>query len=329
MITIEHPWLLAIGISVIIGSVIWRLWQYQYPRYYFPFAHLLRSRAEVEVNNLSPRVIQLILRSICLTALVCAVARVRMPDERSRIPVEGNDIVLTLDVSGSMQLFDDVQDPRTRFTVMQQEALRFIDKRIDDPIGVVMFATCAVSRCPITLDKDLLHQLIADTQLGDINPKGTVIGQALMLALKRLQHAPSKNKMIILLTDGSPSPHDISVDPALTLAKKWGIKIYTVAIGAEDGGYLRDPLFGLQQVPDSINVRLLQHIAYETGGACFRAQSPHDMRKIYDTIDTLEKTEHDAPLYNQYYEFFILFLWIALCALVGECGYAAWQRMLV
>jgi Ca-activated chloride channel family protein len=261
--------------------------------------------------------------------LLLAISRPQTPDYNSEVSIEGSDIMLALDISGSMQLFDDLHDRRSRFEVAQKEALRFIDKRPNDPIGLTYFAAMAFSRCPLTLDKTLLHDLVVQTNLGDVRADGTVISQALVVAINRLRSSQAASKIIILLTDGSPSQNDIPEDFALDLAKKYNIKIYTIAIGAEGGGFIEHPLHGIGQVPDSINESLLQKIAHETGGAFFRSQNPTDMRRVYDAIDALETTEYQTPIYTRYYEWFVPLLWLVVALVMGECMITAIARVLV
>jgi len=255
---------------------------------------------------------------VAILALIVALSRPRRPDETTAITVEGRDIVLALDVSGSMQLLDDPRDPRTRWDVARDEARRFIANRTYDPIGLVYFGAFAVSRCPITLDKPLLDGIVRDTNIGDINPKGTMLAQALALSVQRLRHSASTNKIVILVTDGEPSENDLSVNEAISMAQKIGVTVYTIGVGSESGGYFVDPIMGMQHVSHSLNTTLLDYIARTTNGHSFRAHNPAEMKSVYDTIDALEASEHDAPEYSQYYEYFMPCIWLALIVLVCE-----------
>ncbi|MFH1643719.1 MAG: VWA domain-containing protein [bacterium] len=252
------------------------------------------------------------LRLFTLLILIFLIARPQWVDSRSKINVEGIDIALVLDVSGSMQLFDDINDRRPRIDVVKSEAIRFIEKRTDDPISVVIFGRDAISLCPLTLDKQMLKNIVGQLNLGFISPEGTSLGTGLATAVNRLKDSKAKSKIIILLTDGEPTEEKISPDNALELAKQFEIKIYTVGIGNEKGSFIKHPLFGVQSVGVAIDMDLLKRIAAQTGGACFRANNPTEMREIYNKIDSLEKTEYQTDVFQRYYEAFFSFFWILL-----------------
>ncbi len=320
MITCMYPWVLYWGAIFLMTYVIVRMIMSYQVRYDIPTTGYVKrylDRCGIVFSQWQ-RYVRHILRLLAICTLLLALARPRQPDPTSKVTVEGRDIVLTLDVSGSMQLFDDLKDTRSRWEVVQQEARRFIAQREHDPIGLVYFGAFAVSRCPITLDTALLDSIVRDTQLGDINPHGTMLSQAVALSVQRLRHAQSTNKVIILLTDGSPSEEDISVEQAISLAQKAGIRVYTIGVGSSNGGYFVDPLAGVQQAKNSMNIDLLNRIARETGGLCFHAHNPEEVRQVYDAIDALEASEHEAPEYAQYYEYFMPCLWVAWVCMILE-----------
>ncbi len=295
---------------IVIMFYRWR-W-HKSPRYCFPLADNLKR--EGQLKNTYHKKIFFLLRAISLFGLALLVARPQMVDEKSMINVDGVDIVLTLDVSGSMQCIDDIKDRRTRFQVAQHEAIRFVEKRVNDPIGLVIFAHDVFSHCPLTLDKHFLKEIIGAMQLGIINPHGTFLGTGLATAVNRLKNSKAKSKIVILLTDGEPTPPEkIDVDTAIDLAKKCGVKVYVIGIGNEKGAYIQHPIFGLQQVQQVLfNKALLTKIAQQTGGQFFHAHSPSDMRSIYDKIDTLETTSYETNIFHNYYELFLSFIWVIL-----------------
>lgn len=296
-----HPFLLG---GLILGIIIYAClrWFFYKPNYYkYPLAQTLQQ------HGYSPsslfKIIPFILRLVSLLILACLVARPQWVDVKSKVYVEGIDIMLALDASGSMQCFDDLKDQRTRFDVAKQEAIHFIEKRPNDQIGLVLFGKDVISRCPLTLDKAILKNIITDLKLGDIDPDGTVLSMALAMAARRLQQSKAKSKIIIILTDGEPTP-GLDIDPknALEIAKKLGIKIYTIGIGGQHGGLIKDPLFGVRSLGLKLNAGLLKMIAQETGGHYFEAHKPDDVRRIYDTIDVLEKTEHQTELFTHFFD---------------------------
>ena len=184
--------------------------------------------------------------------------------------------------------------------------------------GWYYFAQDAVMRCPLTHDKTLLRSLIKDIELGVIRYNGTVLARAIVMAAQRLKKSKARSKIMILLTDGEPTPGmDIHPQDAVTIAKKLGIKIYTIGIGGEKGGYVESP-FGIQPMGSSLNIKLLQAIAQSTGGQSFEARKPDDLKKIYETINQLEKTEYEAEVYTHYEDIFssIIMFSFALIALL-------------
>lgn len=264
------------------------------------------------------KIILYLLRLTIITLLTFFIMRPQWVDERSKVHIDGVDIIITLDVSNSMMVFDDEKDQRTRIDVAKSEAIRFIEKRHNDPIGVVIFGNEVLSRCPLTLDKSMLKEIVGTLELGIINPQGTWLGTGLATAVNRLKNSQAKSKIIILLTDGEPTPNEkIKPDLAVQLAQKQGIKVYTIGIGNEDGGFINHP-FGLQRVQQSLNHTLLQSIADQTGGKFFKANNPTEMRNVYETIDALEKTKLETNIFSRYYEAFKHLLWIVVALFMLE-----------
>lgn len=300
------------GVLPLLIAAAWYRWKYyQSPVYTYSLVSALISK-NVQVK-MPHKAILASMRFITLVGLALLVARPQLVDEQSKVIIEGIDIMLVLDVSGSMQLFDDLQDQRMRIEVAKDEAIKFIKKRENDPIGLVLFANESVSRCPLTLDKKMLESIVKDTELGIINPEGTMITKGLIMALNRLKHSKAKSKIVILITDGEPTPGDFNPRVAVELAKKFGIKCYTIGIGG-DGGFLNHPMFGVQQVGAPLNTELLYALAKETGGHFFEARKTQELGKIYDKINQLEKTEYETDVYHKYYDIFMPFL-IALIGL--------------
>ena len=249
------------------------------------------------------RNILFLLQIIIAVLLILLCLKPQLVDKNSKITVEGIDIILDLDVSGSMESFDELNNPKPRIDIAKEEAIKFINKRENDQVGVVLFAAHAVTLCPLTLDKNILTQLIGDLELGFIDPNGTSLCISLVAACNRLKNSKSKNKIIILLTDGAPSPGDLPVQTAIDMAKKLGIKIYAVGIGSEQGGYIKSHFGMVMRNPGfKINKIILKQIAEETGGKFFLARSESDMKNIYKTIDKLEKTKQETEIYSNYFD---------------------------
>jgi Ca-activated chloride channel family protein len=307
----------------IVGACIRRLYHKPIVYIYPLVSSLRRYGYETHV----PLYILNILRFCALCTLAILVGRPQWVDTTSKVRIEGLDIMLVLDVSGSMVCFDSLTDQRTRFDVAKQEAISFVKKRENDFIGLVIFGKDAVSRCPLTLDKNILSDIIRDLQLGDVDPEATALSIALSMAISRLKNSQAKSKIIILLTDGEPTKGlDIDHQIPIEMAQKLGIKIYTIGVGNPQGAYLNDPAFGVARVMIKLNTELLKTIAHQTGGQFFLAAQPHDLKRIYDTIDALEKTEREADIFTHYLPIIIPFLVIATMCLLAELllSYFVW-----
>jgi Ca-activated chloride channel family protein len=259
-----------------------------------------------------------LIRFIVLAILLFLIAKPQLVDPESHITVEGIDIMLVLDVSGSMSLAHHTNDERSRIDVAKREAARFIDKRINDAIGIVLFGNVALSRCPLTGDKNLLKSLIREIEIGVIDPQGTVVSQSLIAAANRLKQSKAKSKIIILLTDGEPSENDTDPQKAIDIAKQLGIRIYTIGIGDNQEVWVQHPLYGRVPLKTTLNKKLLTTIAQETGGRFFEAKNSRDMGQVYDTIDSLEKTKIETTNFSNYYDIFMPLVWFILALLLLE-----------
>ncbi len=311
-----YPFVLYSGIPLLFGIFFYRFKIRRPMRYRFSLTSYImeRTSAPSKLLFMAPTV----LRAIILFGLLLLTARPQLVDHHSKINVEGIDIMMVLDVSGSMQLIDDLQDPRTRIDVAKQEAINFIKRRDNDPIGIVLFGNQALSRCPLTLDKNMLVQLVQETELGLIDPIGTMLSQGLVMALNRLKKSEAKSKIIILLTDGEPTEGDLDPSVVLQLAQKYKVKIYTIGIGSEDVSYFRHPIFGMQMMQSAFNKTLLEGLAHHTGGKFFEARKPADLATIYGVIDSLEKTHYETDVYQNFHDIFMPFLWILVALLYAE-----------
>ena len=252
-------------------------------------------------NHLCKKIINS-LRVLTLMTLIFLVADPQMVDYASQVRVDGIDIVLVLDVSGSMQFQDYDDAEKSRLDIAKEEAIRFITMRDNDAIGLVIFGQDAVSRCPITLDKNMLKNIVNELHIGIINPDGTMLVTAMVTAANRLKSSKAKSKIMIVLTDGEPSEGDMDSEVILQIARELGIKIYTVGIGSEQEQVFMHPFYGMVQRP-KVNSALLTHFAQSSGGQFFMAHNAQDMRRIYDTIDKLETTKHEIPLFSRATDF--------------------------
>lgn len=316
-----NPTALYFIVPIFVIALVLRYKYVQSPVYNYPLADVLSTH---KITTRHPfKKILAFMRFLLLALLVFLIAKPQLVDTGSKVHVEGIDIVLALDVSGSMQM-QDGDDRRSRVDIAKHEAIRFIEKRDNDAIGLVIFGKDAVSRCPLTLDKTVLKNIVRDLAIGIVDPDGTVLSKALLTAINRLKNSTAKSKIIILLTDGEPSPEDIQPKLAIEAAKKLGIKVYTVGIGSDKEVGIMHPIYGLIAAP-KLNDKLLKLIADQTGGKFFMARNAQDMRAIYDTIDTLERTTIETPIFSNYVDIFVPFV----CVCLGLCLLEAWLTSLL
>lgn len=265
------------------------------------------------------RFILTVLRVLVVALLVIAFARPRSGTEVKDVSSEGIDIMMILDVSSSM-LAEDFK-PNNRFYVAKEELKKFIQKRISDRIGLVVFARYAYTQCPLTLDYGVLLNFVDQVQMGVVDD-GTAIGMAIATAANRLRESTAKSKVMVLLTDGENNAGEIDPLTAANIAAALDIKIYTIAAGRPGNAMypVQDPIFGKRYVyqPTHVDEESLKQIAEKTGGKYFRARSGEELDQIYSTIDKLEKTEIKVAAHIQYRELFQYFVYAALALLALE-----------
>ncbi len=290
-------------------------------RYLFPALQMISLNHAQPI--LQPKKVIWIIRLLVLISLAVVCARLIRPKNYS-MRMNGIDIMLVMDVSGSMELFDDLDDRRSRLTIAKEEAQKFTQARLNDSVGVIIFASGAAVRCPVTFDKNMVNQILGDLSTRSLNPDGTWFSTALAQGARKLADSPAASKIIIVLTDGTPSPDDMKPEIAISLLKEVGVKVYTIGIGSPKGGLIEHPLYGLVTIPTPLNSSLLKHIAQHTGGRYFEAKNASDMAQIYKTIDALEKTERDIPWWLQGYELKQPILWSALLLSIGEMILRLW-----
>ncbi len=254
-----------------------------------------------------------VLRAGAFCLLVFGLARPQRGIEEYEITSEGVDIILTLDVSGSMRAEDFTVEGkrRNRLHVVKDVVKDFIKACESDRIGMVVFAAYAYLQCPLTLDYGVLLQLLDKVRLGMIDADSTAIGSAIAASVNRLRTSKAKNKVVILLTDGRNNTGRIDPLTAAKAAVPFGIKIHTIGAGSDRPAPVPvDTPFGVQYVaqPVEIDEDTLKKIADLTGGRYFRATDTEALRNIYKEIDALEKTEAKVKHYTDYHELFPWFV---------------------
>ena len=253
------------------------------------------------------------LRALSLFLFVVALARPQSMLEETKRYVEGIDIVLAVDVSTSMKAMDfELKGDRVdRLEALRSVVKSFIKKRSNDRMALVAFAGVAYTACPLTLDHDWLDRNLDRVQIGMVED-GTAIGTAVIASLNRLKDTSSKEKIVILLTDGRNNAGRISPLTAAETAKAMGVTVYTIGMGTDGmAPYPFQDMFGnvvLQPVEIPIDAKLLKEMADTTGGVYFRGTDTASLEKIYAEIDKLEKTPIEETGYNIYKELFGYFL---------------------
>ncbi len=268
-------------------------------------------------------------RLLAFACLVVALARPQLGYEWEESLTEGIDIQLVLDISGSMGA-EDFQ-PKNRLTVAKQVVKEFVAGRPGDRIGMVVFSGAALTRAPLTTDREMLDLLIDSVELNSL-PDGTAIGVALASAAARLKDSAAKTKVIVLVTDGVNNAGAIDPISAAALCKGLGLKVYTVGVGS--GGRVtvplprQDPVTGrtviqryLMNVP--VDEPLLRQIAQRTGGQFYKATDRSSLQQIFREIDRLEKTPLKVTRYVRYRETFMPLAWAGLGLLLVPFAAAA------
>jgi len=248
-------------------------------------------------------------------------ARPQLGEGHTEVTTNGIDIVLGLDVSGSMQALDFKAGDRrvNRIEVVKSVVSKFIDERPNDRIGLIAFAGAPYLVSPLTLDHDWLQQNLERIQIGGVDD-GTAIGSAIAASVNRLRGTPAKSKVMILLTDGVNNTGKISPIAAAEAAKALGVKIYTIGVGVRGDAPMpvKDDLGNTRLVMAKVDVdeKTLQAIAAKTGGAFYRATDTGSLQSIYEKINRLEKSAHTIKKYEHYQE---LYSW-ALIPALGVLG---------
>ena len=256
-------------------------------------------------------------RIICLAAIITALAKPQLRDDQQRAEGEGIDIILCIDVSGSMTAQDFTPN---RLEAAKNVAIDFVNKRLTDRIGIVIFSGESFTQCPLTTDHSVLVSAIQNIRNGLLED-GTAIGSGLGTSVDRLRSSKSKTKIVVLLTDGENNGGLIDPKTAKEIAKAFGVKVYTIGVGTEGMAPqpVNTPLGVVMQTQKvSIDEKLLNEIANETGGKYFRAKDNESLAGIYGTIDQLEKSKVEITNTIRYQDKFYPFIMLAILFLLIE-----------
>jgi Ca-activated chloride channel homolog len=315
VIRFATPWALLVGLGAVLtlmveGYLDWRR-----------SGRIAHSHGAL-LSGLKPglwvrlRFLPMQLRTVSIMLLAVALARPQDTSRRQDADVEGVDIVVAIDMSGSMEA-EDMQG--TRLEAAKSTILDFIGRRVSDRVGIVVFGRDAYTLCPLTLDYSVLQGMVSRLELGQVDGQQTAIGNAVGTAINRLRNSTARSKVVILVTDGESNAGNISPQQAAQFAQTLGIRIYTILIGTTDEApvsvgtdFFGMPITRMQRSP--INPELLQEMASMTGGEFARATSRGELRSQVARIDRLERSRLQDTT-AQYLELFHVPLLLGLLLL--------------
>lgn len=284
-----------------------------------PFAGLLQSLSHKSRRRLfSPRLL-FVLALLAWALLVTSLARPTWVGEQSFVPMSGRDLMLALDISGSMKQEDFIFDARrvSRLHAAKEVIKDFVDKRQGDRLALIVFAAQPYLQIPLSFDVQVVKAMLDDTVIGLADERQTAIGDAVGLAVKQLRENKNNNKVLVLLTDGSNNAGILSPAEAAELAAQTGVKIYTIGVGSDRVSRISMGFFIRQGA--ELDEASLKMIADKTGGRYFRAKNTGELKSIYALLDQIEKVDRDeqtiqirSALYT-----WPLFLSLLLAALVS------------
>lgn len=329
MITFSLPW---VWLLLPFPWLVRRLWriapQSTSTALRVPFFNEWSAWTQLSGTSSTPSISRrrLVLPILIWCLLVGSAARPQWLGEPFPLPLSGRDLLLAIDISGSMEIqdFDLAGQQVTRLDVVKQSAGDFIERRLGDRVGLLLFGTHAYLQTPLTFDRKSVRASLLDATIG-LAGKETAIGEAIGLAIKRLRDGPVEQRVLLLLTDGANTAGTVSPSQATQLAKEAGLRIYTIGIGAESMTLETNPFFGPRVVNPSrdLDEATLRMIAETTGGQYFRAKDTTALEAIYTQLDSLEPRESEAELFRPVTA---LFHWPLAVALLLSYG-LAWRAL--
>jgi Ca-activated chloride channel family protein len=326
MFRFANPWgLFALLLAAVpAAAALWRSRGGRQPAFVFADGRLLAAVPRSFASGLARKLP--LARCLALALLAVAFARPQSGASEEEITSEGIDIVLALDVSGSMRALD--FPPRDRLAVAREVVGRFIEGRRSDRLALVTFARTAATRCPLTLDTAALRTVVDAVEFAPADDDGTAIGMGLATACARLKSAHGKSRVVVLLTDGINNAGTVDPPTASEMARGLGVRVHTIGVGKS--GSVPLPLADgrIIRVEMPLDEPALRDIAHRTGGEYFRAQDPDGLRRIFEKIDAMERTRVEVRTYARWGELFAPLLCAGLGMLLLE-GFLASTRLRV
>ena len=307
----KHPGLLFLFL-LFIPLIVWYIWKHKNASPSIgvsttsPIAKLPLSWKQVLIH------VCFALQLVAIGGLIVALARPQTHDDFNKSRVNGTDIVIALDISGSMNAKD--FNP-SRFAAAKDVASKFVNQRENDNIGLVVFAGESLSLMPLTNDRGALVNAIENIEMGDLTD-GTAIGDGLVSAINRIVSGKAKSKSIILLTDGTNNAGEVPPATAAQIARQKGVRVYTIGVGTNGKINIPDPYgFSSTSIETKIDEESLKDIAQVTNGKYFRAKDEKVLKKVFEEIDKLEKSILDVDRYTYTEENFEPWILLSLCSL--------------
>jgi len=317
-ITFAYPWVLYF-LSIIPLMIAWYIFRGMKVQSSVTYSSINIFKDVPATFRERLRHIPFAVRLIAIGLLIVALARPQSFTSGENVTTEGIDIAMVLDISGSM-LAEDFKP--NRLDAAKNVIDNFVEGRTSDRIGLVIFSREAFTQCPLTIDYNVLRNLLIDIRSGMIQD-GTAIGNAIANGVNRLKESDAKSRIIILLTDGVNNAGEVDPISAAEIAKAFGIRIYTIGVGTRgEAPYPVQTPFGTryQMVPVEIDEEMLQKISGLTDGQYFRATNNRALAEIYEKIDKLEKTKIEITSYKNASEKYHSWLWGGLLLLLIELG---------
>ncbi len=311
-IELAWPWALAaLPLPLLSALLLPRAPQATSAALRLPFYAVVTAVADESATRNSR--LRLLLAALTWLLLVIAAARPQFLGEPLELPVSGRDLLLAVDISGSMETEDMRIGNRTtsRLTAVKVVAGDFIEQRKGDRLGLILFGDQAYLQTPLSFDRATVHTQLDEAAIG-LAGKRTAIGDAIGLAVKRLRDQPQENRVLILLTDGANTAGSIDPQKAADIAASEGLRIYTIGVGADER--VVRGLFGSRRIANTeIDEPALEAIAQKTGGRYFRARDTAGLARIYQLLDQLEPVSQDEQTFRPAHE---LYMWPLTAALL-------------
>ena len=313
---------------LMIPAIVWYIFKFKETTPSMQFSNLEGFRRTGNTIRTRLKHLPFALRILAFTSIIIVIARPQTTNRWKDVTSEGIDIIMALDISGSM-LAEDFRP--NRLEAAKNVASEFIAGRPNDRIGLVIFSRESFTQCPLTTDHAVLYNLFKGVKMGMIED-GTAIGMGLATAVSRLKESRAISKVVILLTDGVNNTGSVPPLTAAEIAKVFKVRVYTIGIGTHGvAPYPVPTQFGIQYQDMEVDIDepTLQKIANMTGGKYFRATNNQKLREIYHEIDKMEKSKIDVREYKKFDEQYFLIGLIALILLICEVALRyTWLRIL-